>query len=299
MTETYVATVNSLGVNSFPERVSTMLDQLAWKTVSAKGLKRVVRHSLGVEIPEYFETIVRTRDWHNGLDRQLLGTICTFLHIEEKHDLVYEELGDDTDRYVRFVVQKLPNKREISLIYPGYKNRFDFDLRVDDWYTNTSIPQSPRHWHLFSDFFWKYKQVRAVDSTEDVPDELSAAIEAIFVGRDPREVIGSIERDVFTVGRTLNVLLGILPWFFMEEEINYPYTDAEGKEMPFRVLRELGSIQPGSFTRISDNHCEYADPNERHEEYHRIMAGLENYSAKLQDNCDIIETPHSIKDSCP
>lgn len=301
-TEVYVETIDSLGFGSFPAPVEALLGQLNWSGVSISGLERVVQHQLDVDdLPGYFSTVMKTRDWDDRLDRQLFGTICTFLHTEQDHGIDYDALGEDSGRYIRFVVETLENDREISLVYPGYKNRFDYDLRVDDWYSDQSIAQSPRHWHLFSDFFWKFKQSRVIDQQPGVADELNGAIARIYRGSPPRDELDTFSSPSFSVGRTLDALFGILPWFFMEEDINYPYDNADGKDMPYRVLERLGSIPRGEFSIDDSRSCSFSDrdPGSPHDEYHDIMQDLANYKASLQDNCDIVETVHSIDSRCP
>lgn len=301
-TERYVATVDSLGVHEFPEPIESLLDDLAWDEVSTAGLERVVEHHLGLEyLPAYFWTVMKTRHWGDVLDRQLFGTVCTFLWAEQTLDVEYDALGRESGRYVRFVVDELENGRELSLVYPGYKNRFDYDVRVDDWYRDHSVAQSPRHWHLFSDFFWKYKQTRSIESNTSAASSLAIAVEEIYRRANPEAMLQPFEPTPFEVGRNLEVLFGILPWFFMEEDINYTYAGADGKAMPFDVLAGISKLRSDDFTTVSGSHCPYSDgdADRRHTEYHEIMAGLANYEATLQDNCTIVETVHRIADSCP
>lgn len=299
--ETFVHTVTSLGPASFPGPVRELVQGLDWNAAGPETLARHVERELGVErVPSYFSTVVDGRDWGDLLDRQLLATICTFLHAEREADVDYEELGTDTDQYIQFVVAQLPDDRAISLIYPGYKNRFDYDLRVDDWYPDAETAQSPRHWHLFSDFFWKYKQTRVLNDRKRAAKALRDAVTAARDGHPPASALSDVPPDAFTVGRRLPVLFGILPWFFIEEDLNYPEAHYQGKEMPYEVLDRLAALPTNDYEPTGDPTCAYGEPeNGRYRAYHEIMDELPNYNTDIQDNCDIIRTVHAIRSSCP
>jgi hypothetical protein len=299
--ETFLETFHFLGPASFPPEVTEALHEVEWDATSPTNLSRVAEQELGVEeVPPYFRTVVAGRDWDDLLDRQLLATLYTFLYAEREAEVEYSDLGESTGQYLRFVVDDLPNQRTISLVYPGYKNRFDYDLRVDDWYPDAETVQSPRHWHLFSDFFWKYKQTRLIDDAGPAASSLREAVTDLRDGQPPSTVLPDLSEGAFSVGRRLPVLLGILPWFFIEEDINYPQEYYGGKEMPYEVLDRLATLSRDEYEPGGATQCPFAEPaSGGHAAYHAVMADLPNYETDLQDNCEIVRTPHAIRPECP
>lgn len=120
--------------------------------------------------------------------------------------------GSNTARY-RYNVEKLSDGRRIYLTRPAYlKKGFDFRINVEGTVFQTG-QEYPKHDDIFHDL--RDKQRRDPLSCR----ELYKAIQRVYDCEDPEDILSEYESIKFDIGHSVELLLKVIKWFFIEQDI--------------------------------------------------------------------------------
>lgn len=120
--------------------------------------------------------------------------------------------GDETSRY-RYNVEKLSDGRRVYLARPAFlKKGFDFRISVEDMIFLTKH-EYPKHDDIFNDLEAK-RRSNPADARR-----LCEAIERVYKCEDPDGILGEYEDLVFDVGYSVELILKVIKWFFIEQDI--------------------------------------------------------------------------------
>lgn len=120
--------------------------------------------------------------------------------------------GDDTSRYT-YYVEKLNDGRRVFLTRPAYlKKGFDFLIRVEKT-TFSNGKDYPRHDDIFNDLN-KKKQENVT-----LYNRLHAGMCAVYNCVEPEEVLKGFTDVTFQNGFSIDLILKVLKWFFIEQDI--------------------------------------------------------------------------------
>ena len=146
------------------------------------------------------------RDYHN---RQNLRKIIVLKFLEEEPG---SGSGSNTSRY-RYNVETLNNGSKIYLTRPAYlKKGFDFRINVEDM-TFLTGGEYPKHDDIFNDLTLKRK------SNPDMARGLYEAIKEVYECKDPEDVLPKYSGVKFEIGYSIELILKVLKWFFIEQDI--------------------------------------------------------------------------------
>lgn len=120
--------------------------------------------------------------------------------------------GDDTSRY-RYNVETLSDGRKIYLTRPAYlKKGFDFRISVEGMIFQTR-GDYPKHADIFDDLRNKRNESLTISR------RLFEAIKEVYECKDPEDILQKYSDVKFDVGYSLDLVLKIIKWFFIEQDI--------------------------------------------------------------------------------
>lgn len=124
--------------------------------------------------------------------------------------------GAFSSRY-RYNVEQLANGNWIYLRRPAFNaNGFDFAIHVENMrFPGSKIPTRPKHSHIFDDL--KAKKISSLGMYQT----LYNAISDVYNCTDPQNVLQSIGNLQFTAGYSVELILKIIKWYFIEQDIRY------------------------------------------------------------------------------
>ena len=139
------------------------------------------------------------------------GVIETFLE-----EIPGTGTGDSASKYI-YYVENLENGNRIYLTRPGFKNKqFDFVINVENVNFNKgagNVRTAPTHKDIFDDLALKKSNY------ETLYRKLFEMIKAVFECRDIP--ISSCKELQFDVGLPVDLILGVIKWYFIEQDIAY------------------------------------------------------------------------------
>jgi len=120
--------------------------------------------------------------------------------------------GDKTSRYTYFV-EELQNGNRIFLTRPAYlKKGFDFVIRVEDAVFSNGR-DNPSHDDIFEDLKKKKKE------NPVHYNRLHDAMIRVYNCEEPNEVLKDLIDVKFQSGFSVELILKVLKWFFIEQDI--------------------------------------------------------------------------------
>jgi hypothetical protein len=120
---------------------------------------------------------------------------------------------DLASRY-RYDVESLPYGRRLYLIRPSWKKKgMDFEIWVEGY--NNGGDGRPSFEELFHDLLRKRKESRPKFDT------LLGYISQVYRLEEPDDILARRARPRFSTGLRVEVILKILKWFFIEQDITY------------------------------------------------------------------------------
>lgn len=120
--------------------------------------------------------------------------------------------GDDTSHY-RYNVETLANGKRVYLTRPArLKKGFDFLINVEGMQFQTNR-EYPKHDDIFDDL--KQKQ----EKNPSMARKLYDAIKEVFECKDPDDVLPKYSSVNFGIGYSVELILKVLKWFFIEQDI--------------------------------------------------------------------------------
>jgi len=122
----------------------------------------------------------------------------------------------------RYFVEKLEDGRRIFLLRPTYLNKgIDFQVWVERF--DGTNDKRPSHQHIFNDLRLKKKE-----NPKDFP-KLIQMIDDVRNCQEPDVVFKKINKNAFHQGFPVEMLLKILKWLFIEQDITY--WNYDGRQM--------------------------------------------------------------------
>lgn len=119
--------------------------------------------------------------------------------------------GFDTSRYT-YYVEQLQDGSQIYLTRPAYlKKGFDFLIHVEGRIFLTG-QDYPKHEDIFRD-------LRAKKKAPDLCKRLHKAITEVYNCREPDEILKDYSDVSFMSGFSVELILKVLKWFFIEQDI--------------------------------------------------------------------------------
>lgn len=113
----------------------------------------------------------------------------------------------------RYNVEILSDSTIIYLTRPAYlKKGFDFRISVEGMIFLTGSDY-PKHDDIFNDLVAKRNK------NPEMARRLNEAIRRVFKCEDPNDILGEYEDLVFNVGYSVELILKVIKWFFIEQDI--------------------------------------------------------------------------------
>jgi len=178
------------------------------------------------QYPRSVERMLEQHDWSDSLNKLRTGVVLTFSLYENRNE-----------QYVSWVVDKLHDGRSIFLIRPAWLNKgYDFKVCVEGW--EESENPAPTHDEIYSDLYWK----REHDNWTSF-EAICMAVLDVHDGASPQSVLKRYSDEFnFTVGRTPESLLRVLPWLFIEQDIRY--WNYDGRNRTIEKVEQLYDGRP-------------------------------------------------------
>jgi len=121
--------------------------------------------------------------------------------------------GKKASRY-KYIVEKLENGRKIYLLRPAWKKAgFDFEIWVEKWLNKAD--KRPSHEDILNDL----RQKREIDPLSY--KRLHEAMLRVYNCEEPDEVLKDYQDLRFEKGLSVELILKVIKWFFIEQDIRY------------------------------------------------------------------------------
>lgn len=125
----------------------------------------------------------------------------------------YIKNGIQYNNRYRYYVEKLNDGRNIYLLRPTYLNKgFDFQVWVEKF--DGEVDKRPKHDDIFSDIQNKIRK-----NPENI-EKLIAAVDQVWKCEEPEKILKKTEMK-FHTGFDIELLLKVLKWLFIEQDITY------------------------------------------------------------------------------
>lgn len=122
--------------------------------------------------------------------------------------------GNKRSHYT-YYVEILSNGNRIYLTRPAWnKMGFDFVIHVENMIFSNG-KDNPSHDDIFNDLRKKK------NSSKDGYKILHNAINDVYNCKDPNSVLSNIDNLSFNVGYDVDMILKVVKWFFIEQDIRY------------------------------------------------------------------------------
>lgn len=131
-----------------------------------------------------------------------------------------ENPGQGTGKLVsryKYIVERFSDERELYLIRPAqFKMGFDFQIWMEKW-NKKNLDKMPSYQDIIQDL--KYKEL---ENQNDF-NFLLNAINQIYICEDDDRILNWLKKKKikFSVGENIDVLLKIIKWMFIEQDIRY------------------------------------------------------------------------------
>jgi len=160
-------------------------------------------------------------------DRNTLRTLFLDKLVKERAGVGNKE---KTSKY-RYNVETLACGKRVYLTRPVPLNKgFDFIIHVED-YTFMNGKDNPRHDDIFNDL--KEKKNRNISNYE----KLLGLINLVFLCNDPDDIFRTECKLSFDVGFSTELLLKVIKWLFVEQDIRY--WNWSGRNMFMSGIKEI------------------------------------------------------------
>ena len=121
----------------------------------------------------------------------------------------------------KYFVERLKDGKRIYLLRPTYLNKgIDFQVWVEKFAEDKDV--RPSHKDIFNDLKLKKKE-----KPKDLP-KLINAIDRVWKCEEPDKVLDDLNKIKFDKGLPVELLLKILKWLFIEQDITYWNYDGRG-----------------------------------------------------------------------
>jgi hypothetical protein len=137
--------------------------------------------------------------------------------------------GDKATNY-RYSVERLKGDRWLFITRPTWKKGFDFQISLENW-RQTGSSHKVLHSDITDDL--KTKKIQSPESFK----LLSNAINQVYLMNDPKDVLRTSKKMHFGKGLRIDLILCVLKWFFLLEEILY--WNYNGRRMLKSGLNEI------------------------------------------------------------
>ena len=122
----------------------------------------------------------------------------------------------------KYFVEKLQDERRIFLLRPTYLNKgIDFQVWVEKF--DGTIDGRPSHQDIFKDLVAKKKE-----NPRDFA-KLIQMIDSVWNCQEPDAVLKAIDKNAFSQGFPIEMVLKILKWLFIEQDVTY--WNYDGRQM--------------------------------------------------------------------
>lgn len=138
-------------------------------------------------------------------------------------------------KYRGYEVENISDGRKVVITKPGGKFTFG-GIRREDFMVWIYNPQDNSLWLISHKDIWNDLEEKGKNSPE-LTVKIIEALERVFEGEEPDEVINSIETSSSLPGERVEVLLKAYKWIWGQEDCNYP--DGKGREMSMEEIRKL------------------------------------------------------------
>jgi len=131
-----------------------------------------------------------------------------------------ENPGQGTGKFVsryKYIVERFSDGRKLYLIRPAqYKMGFDFQIWMENW-NKSNTNKMPSYKDLIQDLKLKEEENSYYFRI------LINAIEKIFICEDDDRIFNwlKVKNIQFSAGEDIDVLLKIIKWMFIEQDIRY------------------------------------------------------------------------------
>lgn len=131
-----------------------------------------------------------------------------------------ENPGQGTGKFVsryKYIVERFSNGRKLYLIRPAqYKMGFDFQIWMENW-NKSNTNKMPSYKDIIQDLKLKEEENQYHFKI------LLNAIEKIFICEDDDRILNwlKVKNIQFSTGEDIDVLLKIIKWMFIEQDIRY------------------------------------------------------------------------------
>lgn len=124
--------------------------------------------------------------------------------------------GKLVSRY-KYIIEKFQDGRRLYLIRPAqFKMGFDFQIWMENWNKEDS-DKMPSYKDIIYDLRLKKQE------NQNYFNQLLKAIDKVFICEDDNRILNWLKANGinFSVGESLKVLLKIIKWMFIEQDIRY------------------------------------------------------------------------------
>jgi hypothetical protein len=143
--------------------------------------------------------------------RQDIRKKIVMIFLSEKPGYIKDGVQHNT-RY-RYYVEELKDGRSIYLLKPTYLNKgFDFQVWVEK--LGGAKDKRPSHGDILNDV-----QKKIIEKPEK-KIKLSEVLDKIWKCEDPDEVLSKFDLE-YSTGYEIELLLKVLKWLFIEQDITY------------------------------------------------------------------------------
>lgn len=131
-----------------------------------------------------------------------------------------ENPGQGTGKLVsryKYIVECFSDERKLYLIRPAqYKMGFDFQIWMENW-NKSNIHIRPSYKAIIQDL-----KVKKAENQNNL-NLLLKAIDKIFICEDDNRILNWLKENniEFSKGENIEVLLKIIKWMFIEQDIRY------------------------------------------------------------------------------
>lgn len=133
---------------------------------------------------------------------------------------IEEKAGQGTGRLVsryKYIVETFSDGRKLYLLRPArFKMGFDFQIWMENW-NNSNVNKMPSYQDII--------QALKLKQEENQPqfNIFLKAIEKVFICEDDDRILNWLKarRIQFSKGENIKVLLKIIKWMFIEQDIRY------------------------------------------------------------------------------
>lgn len=131
-----------------------------------------------------------------------------------------ENPGRGTGKFVsryKYIIEKFSDERKLYLIRPAqYKIGFDFQIWMENW-NKTDTNKMPSYKDIIQDL-----KLKEVENQYNL-NILLMGVNKIFICEDDDRIIDwlNAKNIIFSCGEDIKVLLKVIKWMFIEQDLRY------------------------------------------------------------------------------